>query len=164
MSKVLHLVYLMNALLVGLCLAVMLAIILYLVACRLFGWPSVFWGEELARYLMFHMVMLGSALALRHQQHPRITILTDLLPEAIRRRLPFVVDALLLATLCILFYQGLEMAEEEGMFTTPALRWSFFWVYLAVPLGAAAAALQIVCGWFFPRPLLLEDAPDESAF
>lgn len=154
--------YLLNSFLVGAALAVMLAIILGLVVSRYVIGTSPFWGEELARYTMFYLINLGTALALRHNQHPRLTIVSDLLKGPFARGARIIVFAAIAATLMLLLWQGYAMAVEEGMFTTPALRWSFYWVYLAVPIGAVASLIQLVAREVEPEPALGQPEPEDA--
>ena len=160
--RVSRLLYLFNSVLVGGALASMLITILALVVSRHLVGTSPFWGEELARYLMFYMINLGSALAIRHVQHPRLTILSDLLhgPTALAAR--GLVLLILTGTLMILVWQGYLMARDEGMFTTPALRWSYFWVYLAIPIGALASLVQLIASHVEPEPALGQPDPEDA--
>ena len=65
-----------------------------------------------------------------------------MLPAGVQRGLEVVVTALLVVTLVILFWHGLDVAREEGIMRTPALRIQYFWVFLAVPIGAVLMLVQ----------------------
>lgn len=43
---------------------------------------AVPWTDEVSRYLFLAEIFLGSVLALRYQEHIRITVVTDLLPAS----------------------------------------------------------------------------------
>lgn len=124
-------------------LAAMSVLVFYCVVARYILSAPVFWGEETARLMMFFLVLTGSALAIRLVQHPRLTMLSDLLPTRSRKWLAVISDSVVLATLIILLLQGIDLAIEEGIMRTPALRISYFWVYLAYPIGAALALFQL---------------------
>jgi TRAP-type transport system small permease protein len=145
---------------VGLLLGLMLVVVVVLVAARyLFDIP-IFGGDELARYLMFYMVMVGSTVAIRLDQHPRLTLVLTMLSERNQRRLRLIIDLLVALVLGVMLYQGLDMANEEAITSTPSLRWSFFWVYIAIPIGAATGLIELLALWVPGRAKPDAAAPD----
>lgn len=156
-------ILLLNAQAVALSLAFMTVVVIALVLGRnLFG-LAFFWGEELARYAMIYMAFLGGAVAIRADQNPKLTVFTSMFPEVLRRYLSRVIALLMAVTLIVLFFQGLDIALNEGRMKTPALRINFFWVFLAVPIGAAAMLIQLILSQFFVSPLTVsedEDVPE----
>jgi TRAP-type C4-dicarboxylate transport system permease small subunit len=128
----------------GLTLILMVTVVLTLVFARYVIHLPIFWGEELARYTMFYMVLLGSALAIRHDSHLRLTLFVDRLSDRARRIVGWIVDVGMLVVVAALFWHGLDLALEDGIMRTPALRVAFFWIYLAFPVGAVLMAIQIV--------------------
>lgn len=129
--------------LVALALLAMVGIVVTLVVCRYFFGIAFFWGEEMARYAMIYMAFLGGAVAIRADQHPRLLIFVGMLPQ----RWQFVLDkvgvVLMAVTLSVLFVQGLDIALNEGRMRTPALRIPYFWIFIAVPIGAGAMLIQL---------------------
>ena len=125
--------------------------VLCLVVLRYVFHSPPFWGEELARYIMFYLVLLGSAISLRADQHPRLTMVHDALPPVVRAVWGRVVDLLVAGVLLVFLYQGWEMAQDEGIMMTPALRVSYFWVYLAFPVGAVLMLIQLLLRQFRPN-------------
>ena len=128
----------------GLLLVVMFIVIILGVVFRYILNSPLFWSEELARYVMFYMVLVGSSAGIREKRHPALSFVVDRLPANLRRGWDVVVDVLVAVVLVIVFQQGLLMAIEERIGMTAALRISFFWVYLALPIGAALMVLEIV--------------------
>ncbi|MFV0491330.1 MAG: TRAP transporter small permease [Pseudorhodobacter sp.] len=151
--------YLMAALVVC-SLAAMVVVVLFLVISRFVFGLGYFWGEELARYLMIYMAFIGGAVALRSNQHPRLTLFVDMLPETGRRVVNIVVQLLLAATLIVLLWQGLDVALNEGRMRTPALRLRYFWILLAVPIGAGAMLIQLIAMHFLPNAVVVDEAED----
>jgi TRAP-type transport system small permease protein len=141
----------LTAALVVASLAAMAFVVIVLVVARYGFGIAMFWGEELARYLMIYMALLGGAVAIRADQHPRLTIFVDMLPESWRRVLGLFLGLLLAATFVVLFVQGLDIALNEGRMTTPALRIPYFWIFMAVPAGAAIMLLQLLLGNVMPN-------------
>ena len=137
-------VTLVASILSGGVLLAMSVLVAVLVVAR-YGLSSpIFWGEEMARFLMFYLVMVGSAVALRHDQHPRLTMLLVALPPRGRVVLEVLIDTAVFGTLIVLFFYGLDLAQEEAIMKTPSLRISYFWIYLGYPLGAGLAILQLL--------------------
>lgn len=151
--------YLLAAL-VGLSLLAMVTVVIVLVVARFVLGISLFWGEELARYLMIYMGFIGGAVALRAGQHPRLGIFAAMLPAGARRMLGWLIDILMLVTLAVLFYQGLDIALNEGRMRTPALRIPYLWVFLAVPIGAAAMLIQLLLGRLLPNVIPVNEEDD----
>ena len=146
--------------LVALALLVMVIVVVTLVVGRYFFGLSFFWGEELARYTMIYMAFIGGAVALRTDQHPRLTVFLSMLPESVQRVVGWIIGGLMAVTLVILFYQGLDVALNEGRLTTPALRIKYFWVLLAVPIGAAAMLLQLAMKGLQPPTISVNEEDD----
>ena len=138
-------------------LLVMAGVVIGLIVARYIFGIGVFWGEELARYAMIYMGFLGAAIALRDNQHPRLTIFLDLMPWGVRRVVGVLSSLILLTVLGVLFWQGWDFAINEGRMRTPALRIAYFWIFLAIPIGAGAMILQLVLGHIFPPVMHLSE-------
>jgi TRAP-type C4-dicarboxylate transport system permease small subunit len=137
-------IYPLSWVLTGISLFVMFLVVMAVVVTRYLVNLPFFWGEEFSRYAMFYMIMLGSAVAIRENGHLRLTLFADLLPRGPRRVLEFVTDLLMLGVIAAIFWYGLDLAVGDGNMRTPVLRWRYFWIYIAFPIGAAASALLMV--------------------
>jgi TRAP-type C4-dicarboxylate transport system permease small subunit len=129
---------------VALLLAMMFAVIMWEVVARYVLARPAFWTEEFARYVMFYLVLIGSAAAIRQEKHPSLTFVIQKFSAGFRRKWKLVLDGLVFLVLAVIFWQGCVMAVEEWIGKTPALRISFFWVYLALPIGACLMMVEIV--------------------
>ena len=67
-----------------------------------------------------------------------------MLPAFARRVLEFLVDLTVLFVVCMIFYWGVDLAVGDGNMRTPVLRWRFFWIYLAFPIGAGLSVLMLI--------------------
>ncbi|KXF74710.1 hypothetical protein ATN84_22715 [Paramesorhizobium deserti] len=141
----------LNAIIVGAILAAMSVLVFYGIVARYVLDAPPFWGEETARFMMFFLVLTGSALAIRLYQHPRLTMFADMLPVRGGKWLSVISDAVVLGTLIVLLVQGIQLAIEEGIMRTPALRISYFWIYLAYPVGAGLGLLQLIGAHLAPK-------------
>lgn len=118
------------------------------------------WTEELAKYVTFYMVLIGSAAAIREKRHPSLTFIVRKFPLHFNRIWNFLVDTLVFFVLIIVFIEGYRMAADERTWMTPVLRMSFFWVYLALPIGAFLMIVQIAAKYIFDRKALDRNVED----
>ena len=104
------------------------------------------WSEELARFSMVWLAMIGSALCARHGQH---IALSDLVP--LRPRAKIVANALILVlvggVLAILVYHSWDLVGRSARQTTSGLGVSMSYIYAAIPVGAALMIAGLVLGW-----------------
>ena len=98
----------------GLSLALVFAIIFVNSLRRYTLGKSFEWGEELPIYLTIYGVMFGIALAYLDDRHIRFAILTDALPEKLRRRLFAAVDLVTVAVGLLLAWSGWLFALRRG--------------------------------------------------
>jgi TRAP-type transport system small permease protein len=105
---------------------------------------SFIWSEELSRYLMVWVSMLGGAVAARRRMHFGFDALVAGLPPRWRRL------AQALAVLCsigifgVIAWYGFRLARFNMMQFSPALEWPMGVPYAAVPLGAALMVLFLL--------------------
>lgn len=127
---------------------IMVAAIFWQVFARYVLESPTAWSEELARFLMVWVTMLGSALVLRDDEHVAGTLFLELLPAAARRAVGFVRDALILAMAGALAYYGTGLALLAHRQSSPGLNVPMAYPYAAIPLSAVLIALFL----FFRRP------------
>lgn len=106
---------------------------------------SVSWTEELARFLMIWISMLGSAIALRKGVHVSITALLNM---SGKYRLFFLyLNAVLLTGFFIFVgFFGFKLCISQAGQLSPALRLSMLWPLLAVPSGSCLMIIHIIAG------------------
>ncbi len=127
----------LNAALVILCLVAMSGVVFTNVGLRYLTNQSIPWADEVARYLMIWMTFLAAGLVLRQGGHVAITNLQDALPTRARQILRGAIVALLLGFFAYMVWVGQEYMTRMGRQLTPATRISFWYVYLAMPVGFA---------------------------
>jgi TRAP-type C4-dicarboxylate transport system permease small subunit len=160
--------------LVSMLAAVLVLLILLNIVTRAAG-AAIFWVDELAIYTMIWMALIGASVMLRLRMGVAVTLITDLLPRPLRRALTRLVDAVLLffavvlLVLCWQWYDPVALMRAgfdpdvfaqntfKFIYTEPTntIGISKFWVWLAVPLMAAAMTLHALAN-------LLEGPPDSS--
>ncbi len=124
-------------------IAMLLAIGTQVVARFVLGAPTV-WAEELARFLLVAITMLGSAALLEKNQHISITIVVDSLPPKLQAGVAWLRDAVTLTVCGLVGYYGWLLVEIGGRQTSTGLGVKMSWPYAAIPIGAALMALVLV--------------------
>jgi tripartite ATP-independent transporter DctM subunit len=110
------------------------------VARYAFDHPLV-WSDELASILFLWLAMLGAVIALRRDEHMRMTAAVGVLTARTRASFDGFAAAAALAFLLLLAWPAFEYAREEMAITTPALELSNAWRAAALPCGIALMAL-----------------------
>ena len=105
---------------------------------------AVAWVEELAVYCMIWLVFLGIGVAASERAHIGMLFVRDSLPLPIRRYLLLLTYLLVMGFLTVVAYQGTILAIAVIPQKSAALRLSFFWPYMAIPVGAALMIVQLL--------------------
>ncbi len=142
--------YCLNAVL-ALMLVVLVASLVYQVFGRYVLNHAPSWTEELSRFLMVYITMLGSASLIRRQGHVAVNVLVDALPERLRQLLLWIRDAIMLSAAGFLMWYGHGFAQIGARRASPALEISMYWPVLAIPISGALIALFLVLGRLDPR-------------
>jgi len=111
-----------------------LIVILQVFSRYLFNYSFV-WAEELVRYLMIWMVMIGAALVQAKNDHIRIDFLPTLVGPRLRRIMETLFRFCVLAFVLILVIKGIKVAYFNRLFESSGLRISKLWPMIALPLG-----------------------------
>lgn len=95
------------------------------------------WSEELARYLMVWMGMLGAVVAQRKGLHIGVRVLVERLPKPLWDRvLAPLVQLSAMAFLMIVFWQGWELTAFNATQLSPAMQMPMHLPYVSIPIGA----------------------------
>lgn len=103
------------------------------------------WSEELARYMIIYVSLIGSSVVISVDGHPRVDALLEWLPVNVRRYTRFALDFATLGFLCVLTWQGAESMMFGLTTRTPALQVPWAWAYASVPIGGILMAIQVLC-------------------
>ncbi|HSS71388.1 MAG TPA: TRAP transporter small permease [Casimicrobiaceae bacterium] len=146
-------------------LAAMAAMVFANVALRFTTGISILWVEEVSRYLMIWLSLLGAGMVLRYGGHVGIETLQEALPrQAVAIRGAIV--ALLAAFFVFMAAVGARYAWLAWGQTTPVLGIPVGAVYLAIPIGFAlllAHLLLMAKGYVRQRRLLADGEFDADA-
>lgn len=130
--------------LTGAAVAVMVVAISYQVFGRYVLDRSPSWSEELSRYLMVWLTMLGAAAAVRSGGHIAVTTLIDMLSPRGRSVALALRDVALVCTCGILVWWGFGFAAQNAAQESAAMDIPMSIPYAALPVGAALIALLVL--------------------
>ncbi|WP_185985258.1 TRAP transporter small permease [Aureimonas mangrovi] len=126
--------------LVGWLIATLLAVMTVLITWQVFaryvmGSPLTF-SEEIARFSMVWMTMLGAGYAFRYGALISVDIVSEFAPKRIARFVEISVVLLVAVFALVLLKEGWSLAERVSAQTAPSTRISMLWLYGAMPAGA----------------------------
>ncbi len=104
---------------------------------------SLYWSEELARYLFIWLVFLSAAVVLRKDRHIQVTAVVDLLPAWLQKPVYFLGDLLMLAFVGVVFVEAIRLAGMVWTVWTAAMEIPWSLVYLGIILGMAAMLVAL---------------------
>jgi TRAP-type transport system small permease protein len=105
---------------------------------------SLFWYDELSRYLLIGMTYLGCATGMRKRGHIRIDLIDRLLPERAASALARAVDLVVLLYLLYVAYQTLGVMAILRRQPSAALGVPIGYVYGTIFVGFTLAAMRLV--------------------
>ncbi len=120
----------------------MSALVALQVFCRYALNHSLFWSEELARYLLVWLSFLGATVAYRRGAHPGIDVLPARLAPAARRAVLLAVHVAALALFAVMTVEGFRFAYFVRHQISPALHLPKWFPHLAVPVSGLLFAVH----------------------
>lgn len=144
--------------LLGLMMALLFAIMCVQVFFRYGLNASLIWAEEVCRYLLIWVSFLACGIAYQRGEIAAMRILVEALPARLAALLAVLADVAVLVLLAFLMVYGWRYAVFAGGQRMPAADFiwndilggagsaglSLFWVYVAIPVGAALLAVHVV--------------------
>jgi len=128
-------------------------LIFYQVIMRYVFNNSSFWSEEAARYIFMWQIWMGASIGFKDDKHIKIELFTKMLRGKVKIFFSLLSNLLMLAFCVFLIVKGWEFLKLTFMLNmvTPALRFSYVYVYASMPLSALAVSCRMagmVCGDF----------------
>ena len=103
------------------------------------------WPEPIAILFMMMFTFIGGAAAFRANAHIAVTILTDVLPQNLRKLSAWIVDALMLLVSGFVTWYGTRLCVETMGQSISELGWLPVGVtYMALPIGSAITFLFVL--------------------
>jgi TRAP-type C4-dicarboxylate transport system permease small subunit len=152
----------------GIAIAAMSVIIPWGIFARYVLGTGSQWPEPIAIQLMVLFTFLGAAVAYRAGSHIAVQLLTDRLPEGVRRPLRGIVHLLMLAVALFAVVYGTRLCIQTWNQVIGQLPWMPVGLtYVPVPIGGLVTALfvfeHITCGSQHARPVVTFDHVVEGA-
>lgn len=139
--------------LIALLLAVMTVTVFYQVFGRYVLGRAPAWSEELARFLLLFVVLLGTVSALRSGSHISVTMLFDGASAGTKHVLFWLRDLALGTVLALVAWQGALFADINGTQASPAFEIPMAIPYASLPLAATLMLAQLVLARLGGRPV-----------
>jgi TRAP-type C4-dicarboxylate transport system permease small subunit len=96
---------------------------------------SLFWSEELARYLLVWLTFLGASVAYRRNIHPGIDIFYVRMPTSIQRRISIFIHFISMILFGVMIFYGVQFSYFVRFQISPALYLPKWIVFSIVPLS-----------------------------
>jgi TRAP-type transport system small permease protein len=141
-------------------LAAMSAIVFVNVCMRYLTDDSLVWAEEVARYLMCYLTLLGLGLVYRYGGHIGVDSLQKAIAPAPARFLRGVAVAIVVAFCAAMVWCGGIYADRTSVQSTPVTEIPFSYIAACVPLGFALALWHIFA---VARGYVIDGQYEESA-
>lgn len=126
---------------------------------------SLFWSEELMRYLMIFVVAVGSGLTYSRGELLGMRMLIEVFPAPVTRLFDLA-GSVLAAIFCgAIAWHGWDFAERTAAAHSPALQFGMFWVHGMIALASLLLLVHLILGGVlslsFARPRHERDPVDE---
>ncbi len=105
---------------------------------------SIYWSNEVARYLLAYIVFLGATMAHKHKTHIRIDMIFNYISDKMRKNLEITI-ALLFITFWVIIMAGcIKLFPLFLMQTTATLQIPYAIPFAALPISAVVWILYCV--------------------
>ena len=106
---------------------------------------SSFWSEEVARYVFMWQIWMGASIGFKDDKHIKIEFFTGALRGKVKVFFSLLCNLLMFAFCVFLVVKGYEYLKLTYMLkkVTPALRYSYVYVYASLPLSALAVGFRM---------------------
>lgn len=96
---------------------------------------SLFWSEELARYLLVWLTFLGASCAYHRHAHPGVDIIYNRMPPAFRKGCALLIHVVSIGLFAVMIVYGYRFAHFVRLQTTPALQLPKWLVLGIIPVS-----------------------------
>lgn len=96
---------------------------------------SLYFTEELARFMFVWAVFLASAVCCRRRSHAAIELFVSWMPRKIQKGALFISSLLTMSFFALILVKGIELTKVTWSQTSPAMEIPMGLIYLAIPVG-----------------------------
>ncbi len=105
---------------------------------------SIYWSNEVARYLLAYIVFLGATMAHKHKTHIRIDMIFTYISDKMRKNLEIAISILFIAFWTVIMAGCIKLFPLFMMQTTATLQIPYAIPFAALPISAAVWILYCV--------------------
>jgi len=102
------------------------------------------WSEDLGRYLMVWVALLGAGVVMQNKAHVAVTVCVEAMPARIRFILLLIAKLLVLGFALGMAYLGVQLLRNMMPQVSPTLRIPMSWVYLGFPFYGFFLAVSTI--------------------
>jgi TRAP-type transport system small permease protein len=144
LTKISNFLALISKVLAGLFLASLTIVLILQVILRTFFNSGISWSIEFPTFAVIWAVMLISNVLIKDNEMISVDFLDHLFSEKFKKIRNVVYQVIFLLLLFVMTYYGWLQAISNFDRTTPTLGISWFYAYLAIPVGTALMIYQYV--------------------
>jgi TRAP-type C4-dicarboxylate transport system permease small subunit len=107
---------------------------------------SIYWSEEMARYLFIWQAWIAASFATKYSKHINLDVVVNLCPQGVQKILFWITHVLWLSFALYMAWKsgGLTRLIFSRKTISAAMQIRMGWVYLAVPFGCTLMSLRLV--------------------
>jgi TRAP-type C4-dicarboxylate transport system permease small subunit len=109
---------------------------------------SLFWSEELMRYMMAWSAFLLAGLAYSRGEMLGLTLVVDALPRRLQLIATALVRLAIIGFLLVVAWYGYDFAWRTRFDYAIALRVPMLWIHMCVPVGCVLMAIHVFASFF----------------
>ena len=143
--------------------AVMVVVIFVQVIMRYVFNNSLYWSEELGKFIFVWISWLGISLGERYGEHIKITMLVDRFPHRVAQIFNIISEIIVIGICAITLYYGVTLVFSQMGTRYAGIKISVAWGYAAVVVGCALMILRSIAGTIKSVKLLINGAPEEAS-
>ena len=136
----------------NICLASLLVVLALQVFFRYVLQTGLSWSEEVSRFLFIWFVYISASYAVQKGTHIRVSIVSDLLPPAMRFWMSLLADAVWIGFNGLVIVSGIMLVDrmmQHPVYSTSLLL-PLSYIYLVIPVAHAAMIFRILQARFRP--------------
>jgi TRAP-type transport system small permease protein len=131
------------------CAGAMTAVVLLGVGARYMIQNPMSWTEEVARYLMVYLALIGVSIVTRRRAHLGVLYFVMKFPLLLQRLIKFATDGAIMMFLYYLTVYGIKMVSAAKTQMEPATGITMDYVLLCVPICGALTMFQLAIQFIY---------------
>ena len=101
------------------------------------------WAEEIARYILIWMTLIGASIAVKERKHVKLTSIVVRIPEHTAVIIEIVFFLIIIFIIGLIANESIIMVVSRSVKTiSPSLQISMLWAHTALPVGFALILIQ----------------------